>query len=670
MDEVRHERVLALLLLVAAVILTFSNGFEGKFLLDDTKVIVNNPRVRHVLPQTAAEWVGPRALVDTTFAANYGTNGLNPADYHAVNLLIHALTVLLLFALTRRTLVPRTGPDARLPGATWLAATAAATWAVHPLAGSAVMYVCQRYELMAALFTVLTLYAVACASTSRRPFVWHAVAVAACLAGMASKETMIVTPLLVLVYDRTFLAGSWAEAWRKRRGLYAGLAATALYLALPRLFQSLAAGVHDYSPGRPSLCYLLLQSRVVAHYLRLIIWPHPLCLDYGWTAQPASFATPLAGAAVAVLTVAVLVLAWKRPRTGFIGVWALLLLVPTSTVFPHTDAAFEHRMYLPSASAAMAWVLALAALSRWVTRVPAARRVVFAVPAVLAIALLGLTTHLRNRDYLDAERMWLSVLDRRPDNVRAAVCLTAELSARHRDTDAVAIARQTLARAQPASGATPNPRLTVDTAQLLNNLGLALLRDGQTAEATKAFSQAVALAPGYVRAHLNYSDAAMAVGDKQTAWREAETAWRLAPHDPNALQSLADLYAVGGRPDEAAALYRQALSARPDSPPLQCRLALLLATSPDRSVRNGADALRLAQAAVAASGGQDPESAEALAAALAETGAFTNAAQTQAQVIASCGDSPTRTARLQCYRAGQPWRDARLTRSPSPANDR
>ena len=47
---------------------------------------------------------------------------------------------------------------------------------------------------------------------------------------MASKEVMVSAPLMVLLYDRAFLAGSFREALRRRRGVYLALAATWLLL--------------------------------------------------------------------------------------------------------------------------------------------------------------------------------------------------------------------------------------------------------------------------------------------------------------------------------------------------------------------------------------------------------------------------------------------------------
>ena len=99
-------------------------------------------------------------------------------------------------------------------------------WTVHPLLTNAVTYVIQRTEILAGLFYLLTLYCVIRGSGNPHPGKWYAAAVAACLLAMGSKESATSAPVVVMLYDRIFLAGSSREVWRRRRGLYLGLAAT------------------------------------------------------------------------------------------------------------------------------------------------------------------------------------------------------------------------------------------------------------------------------------------------------------------------------------------------------------------------------------------------------------------------------------------------------------
>src|SRR4029077_12125007 len=115
----------------------------------------------------------------------------------------------------------RRGKDRRAE--TLLALAVALLWTLHPLQTEAVVYISQRAESLMGLFYLLTLYFFIRGSLVLSIFT--------CLLGMATKEVMVSAPLIVLLYDRTFVAGTFREAWRLRRGYYLGLAATWLLLA-------------------------------------------------------------------------------------------------------------------------------------------------------------------------------------------------------------------------------------------------------------------------------------------------------------------------------------------------------------------------------------------------------------------------------------------------------
>src|SRR5690606_27564812 len=100
-----------------------------------------------------------------------------------------------------------------------------------PLNSEVVDYVTQRTESTMALFYLLTLYAALRALESGHGR-WTALAVVSCGLGMACKESMVTAPVMVALYDRVFLFDSWRDAWRRRRALYIGTAATWIPLAM------------------------------------------------------------------------------------------------------------------------------------------------------------------------------------------------------------------------------------------------------------------------------------------------------------------------------------------------------------------------------------------------------------------------------------------------------
>jgi len=309
------------LLILAATMLAYANSFSGPLVFDDLPWIEMNSHIRHLWPlwntlqpPHGAAGTG-RPVVCLTLALNYAVSGLHPWSYHLANLVTHASAALVLFGIVRRTLQGPRLRDRFGTHANGLAAAVAVCWAVHPLQTESVTYIIQRTESLMGLFLLLTLYCVIRGRDSPRRLGWYATAVVCCALGMGSKETMVVTPIIVLLYDRIFLANSWTELWKKRSVLYAGLAATWLILISLVIVNNALGGGLLGSPAVSWWRYAKNQFGAIAHYLRLTFWPDALCLDYGWQVSP----LPTSWKAIGVVLVAGLAAA-----TG----WALANVPP------------------------------------------------------------------------------------------------------------------------------------------------------------------------------------------------------------------------------------------------------------------------------------------------------------------------------------------------------
>jgi hypothetical protein len=225
-------------LIIVAGLGGYSNSFSGVFVYDDLFSILDNPTIRRLRPMGTVlsppchgETVSGRPVLNVSLAINFALGGTRTWGYHATNLAIHILNGLLLLGILRRTF--------RLPAlnaqfgsaAEGLALAIALLWIVHPLQTEAVTYLVQRAESLASLFYLLTIYGVVRGSQSGRGVFWYGVAVIACFLGVATKEIVVTAPLVVLLYDRTFLEGSFAQSLRRRWGVYVGLAASWVLLA-------------------------------------------------------------------------------------------------------------------------------------------------------------------------------------------------------------------------------------------------------------------------------------------------------------------------------------------------------------------------------------------------------------------------------------------------------
>lgn len=415
----RKETRLLMLGLVAVTLLAYANSFDGQYFLDDYGCIVGNETIGEIwlAADEVPHGLQRRHLGRLSLWLNYQLGGLDPFGYHVVNLLIHLGVGLLLFDFVRRTL--------QLPGITLrlrksggpLAFAIALLWLVHPLQTESVTYVVQRLESLVSLFYLGCLYCLLRGVSARKP-AWCLLAVASFWLGVATKEIIVTAPLVLLLYDRAFLAQSWREVWQKRWGIYLAMAPVVIWIAIvlaggPSTDGRVSAGfaLEEITPWQ----YLMTQGGVILHYLKLALVPLGQCLDYGWPVVSNFSAAVLPGLAVVAL-LAACGFAWKKyPRLAALGLSFFLILAPTSSFMPIEDPAFEHRMYLALAIVvALAVLAAWYALDRWVPW-----RLAPAMALVSAASLLVALTVSRNELYRDPIAMWQNVLETAPHNARA-----------------------------------------------------------------------------------------------------------------------------------------------------------------------------------------------------------------------------------------------------------
>ena len=405
------------LLIAACGALAYLNSFAGVFLFDDLPWIVENSRIRDLWPPREVIGGTHRPLLFYSLAVNYALSGLATWSYHAFNLLVHLLAAMVLYGLVRRTLSLPLLQQRYDRNAAKLALVIAVLWVVHPLQTQSVTYIIQRSESAMGLFYLLSLYCALCGMHSPLPRRFFAAAALANVLGLGFKEVMVTAPLAVLLFDRTFISGSFAASLRQHRDLYIGLAApglvAAVFLLSTNASQFFALFKGDLQSAS-SLDYFLSQMGVFLHYLKLCFLPYPLTFDYGqplaqgWSAilPPLLTVGLLAGAAGWTLR--------RHPPLGFPGTCFFLILLPTSSIVPLQDLMVEHRMYLPLAAVICMVVLAgYHLLDRFALR----SRAALALGGAVALAL-GVMTHQRNADYHSEFALWSEVIARRPDNPR------------------------------------------------------------------------------------------------------------------------------------------------------------------------------------------------------------------------------------------------------------
>jgi tetratricopeptide (TPR) repeat protein len=562
----RRGALLAAAVVALAALAAYANSFGVPFLLDDSAAIATNPSIRSLgraLSPPAGTPVSGRPLLNLSFAANYALGRQQPWGYHALNLLIHASAGLVLLGIVRRTLAlpalaGRYGRDGPL-----LALLAAVLWTVHPLQTEAVTYVSQRAESLMGLLYLLTLYLFVAGEGSASARWWRLASVLACLMGALTKEVIATAPLLVLLYDRAFLAGSLRGALRLRWRYYLAAAAST-WLLLALLARGHGSRGVGFGLGVGPWDYALTSCRSLATYLRLAVWPHPLVFDYGMDVARSPADVWPQGLLVAALLAGGAIALWRRPAAGFLFAWFFIVLAPTTSFIPvAAQPIAEHRVYLSLAAAACAAVLVLhRALGRWC-----------ALPLAAAAVLLACLTHLRNSDYRSEEAIWTDTLAKRPGNVRAHCAYGFVLSQRPGGLPGAIEQYEAAVRLDPGY---------VDAH---NKLGIALAQTpGRLPDAVAQFEEALRLDPRFVRAHDSLGTALAGIpGRLPDAVSEFEEALRIDPGYAPAHNDLGlALAGQPGRLDEAIAQFEEALRIDPDFSQARNGLGVALSGMPGR----------------------------------------------------------------------------------------
>jgi tetratricopeptide (TPR) repeat protein len=615
--------------LAAGAIAAYCGAFSVPMFFDDNDAIVNNATIRNwstaLLPPGNTTASG-RPILNLSLAFNYGISGTAVWSYHAVNLAIHILAGLTLFGIVRRTLRLRSGQALRLRSgqalrlrsgqalrlrsgqalarrgnqdASVIAFSVALLWTLHPVQTESVTYIVQRAESLVGLFYLFTFYSFirGVEADGQRKHLWFGLCVGACILGMGTKEVMVSAPLMVLLYDRTFVAGSFRDAWARRRWLYLGLGAA--WIPLVSLVAETGwnrSGSSGFDAGATPLPYWLTQFEAITRYLWLSVWPHPLIFEYGTFWGKLSAEVALYALVVVALALATLVALWRRPVLGFLGAWFLVILSPTSVMPGRVQMIVEHRMYLPLAAVIVAGVAGLYAVMQRVrgygprdhgpqdggprdhglvallSVVPRSCGPVVFVVLLLALGL-GLLTARRNQDYRSELAIWSDTVAKRANNERAHFNLGVMWSR------VPGHLNDTIAQYEEAL------RLKPDYAEAHNNLGAVWAKmPGRLNDAIDEYKTALRLQADFAEAHHNLGLAwAQLPGRLNDAIDEYQIALRLKPDSAEAHTNLGLAWAqLPGRLNDAIAQYEIALRLKPDSAEAHNDLGLAWARIPGR----------------------------------------------------------------------------------------
>ncbi|MGD0650694.1 MAG: tetratricopeptide repeat protein [Verrucomicrobiia bacterium] len=714
MKDAWRSRGAGAVLIIVLTVVAYLPAMRGGFIWDDDYYVTENPLL------TATDglrriWFSTHhqsqyfPLVYTTLRFERMLWGLNPMGYHVVNVLLHSLNALLVWAVLKRL---------ALPGA-WLAA---AIFALHPVHVESVAWITELKNTQSTLFYLLALLAWMkfADKETTRPWRFYATALLLHALALFCKTTACTLPaaMVLVLWVRDQPIG-----WRRIAQVVPFLVLGAT-MGLVSVWWEAHLGHYQGTYFAFSVLErLLIASRAVWFYALKLVWPTNLTFSYPrWQINPRD---PLQYVWLTGCVAVALVLWWRRNNWGRGCAGAVIFFVATLSpllgfiplyTFRFSFVA-DHYQYLPS--------IGLIALSTAaISRQAAALHVSFHMRCALSLLLLlvlGVSTWRQAHAYQDPETLWRDTLTKNPsswiahcnlgavlerlgklseakehfeqalriepDCAEAHYNLGISLARAGRLEDAIRHYEQALRLINSDYPKTYNNlgnallklgklseakerfeqalRIRPDYAEAHNNLGIVLARLGRVQEAIGHYEQALRIKPDYAEVHFNLGNALSLVGKPEEVVGQYEQALRIKPDIAEAHCNLGIVLARLGRVQEAIGHYEQALQIKPDYPDAQNNLAWLLATLAPAEGGDPVRAVTLAQRACERTGNRRPAYLDTLAAAYAATGRFNDAVATAEKAVElarSAGQSQVVDeieARLRLYRDGRVYRQTR-----------
>jgi protein O-mannosyl-transferase len=405
MNETVRERF-CIGLLLAVVAFAYGNTLANDFTMDDIGMyVVDNPQVTHpslralFTPNKFANVFRP--VTFSTFALDWKIgNGFAPG-FHVVNLVLHALVTLLLYMLLQTLLQ-------ELPQASALALATALLFAVHPIHTEAVASISGRSELLAAGFLIAA-------------WLLHlkdreAPALICFVLALLSKESAVVFLPLVIIGD--YASSKWKPTVRYLRiagvtliclGVFWKLRGNHFGLTNISLLDNPLAGI----PTGPRILNAL---RVAWKYVGLQIYPATLSSDYSYNQIPLhrEWRYIIPAALATVMAIGGWIWAVRKRRRGLVlagGIYLVGFAVTANIFMPIGTIMGERLAYFPS----VGFCLLAALVWNWLRE----RQPTLAWGTLaLLVALLGVRTIVRNRDWKNNDTLYSAQLGNAPGSAK------------------------------------------------------------------------------------------------------------------------------------------------------------------------------------------------------------------------------------------------------------
>ncbi|MCU0782908.1 MAG: tetratricopeptide repeat protein [Verrucomicrobia bacterium] len=624
---------------------------------DDTVYLTENPHVISGLTWGGLKWAFTKLHGEATYwhpltwlshMLDCQLFGLNPGPHHLVNVLFHAANAMLLFLLLRN-----------LTGAFWRCAAVAMLFAWHPLQVDTVAWAAERKNVLNTLFGFLALlfytrYAKSKTENRKSKMGTYCLALALFGLGLMCKPALVTLPCLLLLLDFWPLNRIQCSTLNAQRSALPRLILEKIPFFILSAASSVITVMAHQRLGMLDPAYSLgldlrMENALVsyARYVAKTFWPANLAVCYP---HPGNWPfAHVAGSLLLLLLITGLAI-WQIQRRPFLLVgwlWFLGVLVPTiGLVQAGTQSMADRFAYVPIVGVFIFVVWGLHECSR---RTPLLKLI---ATLVITAALVGclVRTSFQIRYWQDSVTLFTHALSVTRNNFVAHNNLGVAMSALGNTKAAITHFSEAL-------------RINPRDAELQTNIGVALADEGRTEEAFAHYSEALRINPNHGNA-LNQMGILLSQEGRHVEARPyLEAALNSKAQFSEAHSRLALTLVALGRYQEAISSYREALRLGPNLLGPLNNLAWLLATNPDPTLRDGPEAVRLAEHACKLTQRRTAVLVGTLAAAYAEVGRFDDAvaAGEKARELALAAGQDALAEKnknlVELYRARQPYRE-------------
>lgn len=548
-----------LAILFAAVLISYLHSYSAPFYLDDYHSIVLNATLQNGLSNYINSKPSfDRLFTDSLFAINYSISGTATWSYHAINILIHFFNGILVYAITAK-LINAELEKSGLPLPEWLPITAALLFCLNPLQSQAITYIVQRATCLATLFYLIGVLAYINWRQSSR-IQWLALLGLGILGGILSKLTIVTLPLSLAILELIFFSKSRKSQYLSISIIAISIISAVCLITFPALADKVGGLRGTTAISRTD--YLLSQTQVLWIYIAKFFFPLGLRLEYDFSPVRELDGTTITAilAHVALITVAMKLRLQSRLITfGILFYYAAHL--PQSSVIPLDDLVFEHRSYLPNFGLCVAVAGALGLIAERVNKKDLVRNITFALCGVLLIL-----TWQRNQLWRQPVAFYQDNAEKSPGAWRVWAALAEQDLQQGNPQKALETLRKGLTVVRHGKEAS-SVEITPEMASQLAKVLVILDHNQEAIDIIDQMLNGGVHIPPYTVANMNYNRGIAYLKQQQRdmARQNFAEAINTYPNHLDAINALAGLELMEGKPAQAQPLYQRILSIDPNN---------------------------------------------------------------------------------------------------------